>query len=511
MLQSQQTGDNLMKARGSGILLHVSSLPSPYGVGDLGRGAYLFVDFLSKAKQSYWQVLPLNPTSAFCGNSPYCGYSAFAANPLFIAPDLLVRDGFLHESDLAREISFDSRRVSYEAILPCKFELLRRSWERSRGKVEGSFQFGQFCTDNAQWLEDFALFVALKERFGGVAWNEWPEEIRNRRGQALVEWRERLKERVLEEKYYQYLFAGQWLSLKKHCNSLGIQIIGDIPIYVSFDSADVWANPEIFKLDEHKMPQFIAGVPPDYFSPTGQRWGNPVYHWDKLKEMRYGWWIKRMEHNLLLFDIVRLDHFRGFAGYWEIPASETTAVNGKWRRGPGRDFFDGLFRRFPFLPVIAEDLGVITPDVREIMTTYGFPGMKVLQFAFGDDLPQSPYALHNHSLENVVYTGTHDNNTARGWFAKDAGEKEKERLFKYIGHRVDETRIHWEFIRLAMMSVARTAVFPMQDVLGLGEEARMNHPSITYGNWEWRLVPDQLAPEVAEELAEMACFYGRTS
>lgn len=498
-----------MKTRGSGILLHVSSLPSSYGVGDLGSGAYLFADFLAKARQSYWQVLPLNPSSAFCGNSPYSGYSAFAGNPLFIAPDLLLRDGFLQDSDLARDACFDNHRVCYEAVLPCKLELLRRSWERSRERIEGSFEFERFCTDNTHWLDDFALFVVLKERFGGVAWNEWPDDIRDRREWAVLEWREKLKERVLEEKYYQFLFAKQWFALKKYCNALRIQVIGDIPIYVSYDSADVWANSAIFKLDERKMPEFVAGVPPDYFSPTGQRWGNPIYNWDRLKAMRYEWWVDRMAYNLLLFDIVRLDHFRGFAGYWEIPAAETTAVNGEWVPGPGTDFFDGLLRRFPYLPVIAEDLGVITPDVREIMFSYGFPGMKVLQFAFGDNLPQNPYAPHNHSQDSVVYTGTHDNNTVRGWFSEEVGENEKERLFRYLGHSVDESRIHWEFIRLAMMSVARTAIISMQDVLGLGGEARMNHPSITYGNWEWRFAPEQLAPETAQELAEIAGLSGR--
>ena len=500
-----------MKTRGSGVLLHVSSLPSRYGVGDFGGGAHHFVDFLCKAGQRYWQVLPLNPSSAFCGNSPYCCYSAFAGNPLFIAPDLLVRDGFLHDSDVTGVISFDPRRVCYGSAMPCKIELLRRSWERARGKMEGSFEFGRFCADNARWLDDFALFVSLKERFGGVSWNEWPAEIRDRQDHAVSEWRERLKERILEEKYFQFLFSMQWFALKKHCNAAGIQIIGDIPIYVSYDSADVWANPGLFKLDERKMPRFVAGVPPDYFSPTGQRWGNPVYCWDRLKETRFEWWVRRMEYNLELFDVVRLDHFRGFAGYWEIPAAETTAVNGKWVQGPGADFFDSMLRHFPYLPVIAEDLGVITPDVREIINSYGFPGMKVLQFAFGDNLPQNPYAPHNHSLDSVVYTGTHDNNTVRGWFAEEADAGEKERFFRYIGRRVDEDRVHWEFIRLAMMSVARTAVISLQDVLGLGADARMNHPSVTYGNWEWRCLPEHLTPGTAEALAEMANLYGRAS
>lgn len=499
----------MKKKRGSGILLHITSLPSPYGIGDLGAGARHFADFLAEAGQSYWQVLPINPSSAICGNSPYCGYSAYAGNPLLIAPDLLVDEGFLDDSDAAPAPPFPKERVDFASVAPWKQGLLKRAWERFRETSSGDADFLAFREENACWLDDYVLFVCLKEQFGGVAWSEWPAELRDRQGDALARWREKLHDRILEEGFYQYLFFRQWKALKTHCNERGVRIFGDVPIYVSYDSSDVWAQPDIFQLDEEKRPAYVAGVPPDYFSETGQRWGNPVYDWARLKETGYGWWLRRMAHNLRLFDLVRLDHFRGFVGFWEIPAEEETAVNGEWRLTPARDFFDALSRRFPFLPVVAEDLGIITPDVKEIMTFYGFPGMKVLQFAFGEDLPVNPYAPHNHTADCVVYPGTHDNNTSRGWFAVDADEEARDRFFRYIGRETDEGAIHWEFIRMAMMSVGFLSVVAMQDVLGLGSEARMNLPSIAMGNWEWRLPEGKTTPALAARLLDMARIYGR--
>ena len=389
-----------------------------------------------------------------------------------------------------------------------KSKILRAAHERFLGLPDYRCRFEDFVHGNAHWLDDYALFTALKEYFGGTAWNEWPREIRDRTEPALKEWTRELAARIDREKFYQFLFFRQWSALKIYCNRKNIQVIGDIPIYVSYDSSDVWANPEFFKLDGEKSPVQVAGVPPDYFSSTGQLWGNPVYNWDRLKETSYAWWVSRLEHNLKYFDTVRLDHFRGFVAYWEVPASETTAINGKWVNTPARDFFNTLLLRFPVLPIIAEDLGIITPDVKEIMQTYGFPGMKVLLFAFGDDAA-NPYMLHNHVRNCVVYTGTHDNNTTRGWFQLDATEDEKKNLIEYLGREIDESNVSWELIRLAMMSVAGTAVIPMQDFLGLGGEARMNTPSTVFGNWSWRVAEDQLSPVLAEKIAGMTGLYGR--
>ncbi|GLI35982.1 4-alpha-glucanotransferase [Desulforhabdus amnigena] len=499
-----------MKTRRSGILLHITSLPSPYGIGDLGKGAYLFADFLHESGQSIWQVLPLNPSSMIYGNSPYSSCSVFAGNPLLISPELLVEEGLIAHEYLDNLPAFLDRQVEYQPAAEHKYRLLGLAFEKFKSdNFLMRCEFDKFCVENERWLEDYALFVSLKEEFGGVAWSEWPREVREREERSLAEWRQRLADKIFQEKFYQYLFFKQWFALKRYCNEKRIQIVGDMPIYTSYDSADVWLHPGLFKLDEEKRPRFVAGVPPDYFSSTGQLWGNPVYDWDRLRDTRYDWWVDRIQHNIKLFDLIRFDHFRGFVEYWEIPAKEKTAVNGKWVPVPVKDFFDSLLRRFAHLPIIAEDLGIITPDVREVMTGYDLHGMKVLQFAFGDDVAVNPYAPHNHTPNCFVYTGTHDNNTTRGWFRTEAGEDEKNRLFSYIGRVVDEEEIHWEVLRLAMRSVALTAIAPMQDVLGLGEEARMNLPSVTYGNWEWRLVREQMTPALAEKLGEMSSLYGR--
>ncbi len=498
-----------MKTRRSGILLHITSLPSSSGIGDLGPGAHRFIDFLAESGQSVWQILPLNPTSSICGNSPYCSYSAFAGSPLLISLDLMVEEGFLLPSDMENSPVFSSERVEFDAVAQFKFRLLRLAAERFALRGDRRCEFETFCSDNGCWLDDYALFIALKEEFGGAPWYEWPAELKGRRTEALGEWRERLAGKISMEKFFQFLFFKQWLALKRSCNDKNIQIIGDIPIYVSYDSADVWTNTDFFKLDEDKKPICVAGVPPDYFSATGQLWGNPVYRWDRLADTGYSWWVKRLEHNLKLFDMVRLDHFRGFVAYWEIPASEKTAINGRWMEAPVRDFFDTLHQHFPHLPIIAEDLGIITPDVREVMSAYGFPGMKLLLFAFGEDLPTNPYAPHNLTTNSLVYTGTHDNNTARGWFAGEVSEKERNRLFQYLGRSLDEDSVSWELIRMAMMSVSTISVIPMQDILNLGSAARMNQPSVTYGNWEWRLLPEQLTPDVSEKLMDMTRLYGR--
>lgn len=498
-----------MNKRRSGILLHITSLPSPHGVGDFGDAASQFVDFLAETAQSLWQVLPLNPTRTVYGNSPYSSYSAFAGNHLMISLDLLVRDGILVRSDIERYVPFAHNKVDYKTVTAYKESTLKIAYKNIHRTLGKDFEFGRFCAENAYWLDDYALFIALKEHFHGLIWSDWPDDLRYRKEGVVKEWKEKLNERILMEKYFQFLFFQQWFSLKKYCTSKNIQIIGDVPIYVTYDSADVWANPEIFKLDDAKNPLFVAGVPPDYFSATGQLWGNPVYNWEVLKETRYSWWLRRIEYNLKLYDIIRLDHFRGFVSYWEVPTGEKTAIQGKWVDAPVKDFFHTLYKHFPSLPLIAEDLGTITPDVREIMSMFGIPGMKVLLFAFGDDLPNNPYILHNHIKSCVVYTGTHDNNTIKGWFTREAGQEDKKRIYKYLGREISEDDIHREIMRLAMMSVANMAVIPMQDILGLGAESRMNLPATSENNWTWRLLPEHITPALRKELREATILYGR--
>lgn len=498
-----------MNRRGSGILLHISSLPSPYGIGDLGPGAYRFADFLVETRQCLWQILPLNPTSTSHGNSPYSSFSAFAGNPLFISPDVMLTEGLISLSDIEELPSFPDNKVDYETVTTHKNKLFHRAFERYRGNIGQDYDFERFCIENKEWLDDYALFMALKEHFKGSVWCDWPSEIRDRCEDSIRDWSERLKDRVLFEMFLQYLFFRQWDSLKNYCNDRNIKIIGDLPIYVCYDSCDVWTNPCIFKLNGKKRPEYVSGVPPDYFSETGQLWGTPVYAWEVLKEDGYRWWIKRIEHNMKQFDTMRLDHFRGFVAYWEVAAQEKTAINGRWVEAPVYDFLNTLLRHFPSLPFIAEDLGVITPEVREVMSFYEFPGMKLLIFAFGEDMPTNPYIPHNITKNSVTYTGTHDNNTIRGWFKGEASQEDKQRLFKYMGREATEGEIHWEFIRYAMMSVSDTAILPMQDILGLGEEGRMNTPSVSNGNWGWRLVPEQITPFIKERLIEMTEIYGR--
>jgi 4-alpha-glucanotransferase len=498
-----------MNRRGSGILLHITSLPSPYGIGDLGPWAHRYADLLAETKQSYWQVLPLNPTDPAHGNSPYSSISAFACSPLLISPDLLAEEGLITASELAAAPPFEEGRCDYARLIPYKEGLFEQAYQTFRRSPVGENPFDAFCSLHASWLDDFSLFVVLKKRFEGRVWSEWPVPLRDRHREALQAAEAGCEEELKKVKFLQYLFHRQWHSLKDDCNRKGIQLFGDLPIYVNFDSADVWANPQFFKLDEEKRPTFVSGVPPDYFSPTGQLWGNPVYRWERLRETGFEWWIRRIAHHLHFFDALRVDHFRGLVAYWEIPAGEKTAVHGRWIEVPVNDLFGALFRRFFHLPVIAEDLGVITPDVKEVLSRHGFPGMKILLFAFGENHPMHPYLPHTYSENCLAYTGTHDNNTVRGWFEKEASPDDRERVFRYLGRTSTEKEIHWELIRLAMMSVARTAIFPMQDILGLGEEGRMNRPGTTWGNWAWRLLPEQWTPAVRAKLLEMTETYGR--
>jgi 4-alpha-glucanotransferase len=498
-----------LNKRNSGILLHITSLPSQYGIGDLGSGAYSFADFLAESNQRFWQILPLSLTCTAYANSPYSSFSAFAGNHLLISPERLVRDGILTGADLDGVPEFSGERVDYPAVTKYKEKMFRLAYRKNRDKLADHQNFQKFCSEHAYWLDNYSLFISLKNHFKGSDWGTWPQELRDREDGALREWSEKLHEEILREKFLQYIFFTQWSSLKNYCDSIGIKIFGDIPIYVNYDSADVWANPAIFNLDSEKRPAFVSGVPPDYFSSTGQLWGHPVYRWDVLKKNHYSWWIKRIEHNLKLFHLFRFDHFRGFVGYWEVPAGEKTAINGKWVKAPAEDFFKIILKHFPHISIIAEDLGIITDDVREIMAKFGFPGMKVLLFAFSEDLPTNPYAPHNHVKNCVVYTGTHDNNTIKGWFRKELDAEDRKRLSDYIGREVTEKTVSWEIIRLAMMSVADMVIVPMQDILGLGEKERMNLPASTNGNWEWRVLPEQLSPPLSKKLSELTKIYGR--
>lgn len=498
-----------MKNRGSGILLHITSLPSTHGIGDLGPAAYQFADFLNAAKQSFWQILPLNPTYAAMGHSPYSSHSAFAGNPLLISPDLLVREGFLKATAVRPAAQGTPEQVDFAAVQSHKKALLQVAYRRNRKRLHQDPEFSHFCHENAGWLDDFALFMAVKESFNEIAWGEWPRDLRDRQPQALAAAQKKFHDKILQEKFIQYLFYQQWSALKQYCKNRQLQFIGDVPIYVSYDSADVWANPTLFKLDAEKKPLGVAGVPPDYFSATGQLWGNPVYRWEALRETSYAWWAKRLEHNLKLFDAIRLDHFRGFVAFWEVPAGETTAVNGTWVQAPVEDFFKTMFRHLPSLNIIAEDLGEITPDVRETILRFGLPGMRIAMFAFGEDLATSIHVPHNLSEHCVIYTGTHDNNTTRGWFKTEAGAEGRRKLSAYLGRKVKAQTVHLEMMRLAMASVAKIVVIPMQDVLGLDEKARMNFPGTLGGNWSWRLRPGQLAPALTKKLATMTQIYGR--
>jgi 4-alpha-glucanotransferase len=497
-----------MKKRGSGILLHITSLPSKYGIGDLGPQAYRFADFLSQAKQSYWQVLPLNPPRAAKYQSPYSCLSAFAGNTLLISPEVLHRRGLISKRYLRDAPRFRLGRVDYERAAAYKaklFDVAFRHFQASAGHPD----FEAFCDENSHWLEDYATFTALCRHFGSSAWWRWPRQIRDRKKRAIASLNHAIREAIEKEKSLQYLFFTQWLDLKRYCNNHGVQIIGDVPIYIARESADVWAHPEIFKLTKDKRPRVVAGVPPDLFSKTGQLWGNPIYDWRMLKKRDFSWWMQRIGHNLTVFDVVRIDHFRGFVAYWQVPASHKTARNGKWVQAPKDDFFNMLFKHFAFPPIIVEDLGHITPDVREVVDRLQLPCMKVLLFAFGKDNGKNRYLPHHHVRNCVVYTGTHDNNTIKGWFTKEATPAQKKALFAYLGRKVPASQIHWELIRLAMSSVANTAIVPMQDVLGLGQEARMNRPATVTGNWVWRLKPGQTTNPVTTKLAQLTRIYGR--
>lgn len=494
------------KIRYAGVLLHPTSLPSPYGIGDLGPEAYAFIDFLADAGQHLWQTLPLTPTGF--GNSPYQSYSAFAGQTLLISPDDLLEKGLLCDQLLLSCPQGDPRKVDYDAITPWKMQLLREAYETF---LHGDFpelkeSYETFCKEEAHWLYDYALFMACKDLHEGADWLSWEEPYQN----PTPAFKKKLYEELPAVDYYQFvqfLFYEEWSRLKEYANEKEVKLIGDMPIFVSLDSADVWANQHLFQLDSTGYPTVVAGVPPDYFSATGQLWGNPLYDWKTHKAEGYQWWIQRLRHQLRLSDYVRIDHFRGFEAYWEVPATEETAIHGKWIKGPGEALFAAFQKEFGTdIPIIAEDLGIITPEVEALRDTFHLPGMKILQFAFdGED--ESTYLPHQLVTTNCIcYTGTHDNNTTRGWY-DHASEYSRDKVRRYMN--TDGGRIHWDFIRTALGSIATFAIYPLQDVLGLGEEARMNTPGVADGNWDWRYEKQQLHHGLAEELMRTTKLYGR--
>lgn len=498
----------MLKKRSAGILLHISSLPSDFGVGDFGPLAYKFADFLQQAGMHLWQILPLNMTMAKQGFSPYNCFSAFAGNPLLISPQQMVKDGFLKKADIADPPAFSVERADYTKSARYKAGLFKTAFERFQQTAAPS-EYERFLRENETWLADFALFMALKEKYGRKTWAAWPSGLKSRKPRALEEAREHLRQSIAYHRFLQYIFSKQYFSLKCYCNQKGIQIFGDLPIYVTYDSADVWAAPQWFKLNRSRKPKFIAGVPPDYFSKTGQLWGNPVYDWRRQAENGYSWWMRRIQHNFALYDMFRIDHFRGFEAYWQVPAGHKTAVNGRWVPGPGEDFFRTLMDYYPQPPIIVEDLGEITPAVRELIGRFSFPTMKVLHFAFDGNFTKNIHLPHNHIENAVVYPGTHDNTTTRGWYRRDLSAEQKKILADYIGKKLSQKTIHWDMIRMAMGSVAKLAVVSMQDVLGLDEKSRMNNPAATKNNWLWRMKPKLLKASLHKRLRKLVEQYGR--
>ncbi|MEN6385245.1 MAG: 4-alpha-glucanotransferase [Phycisphaerales bacterium] len=486
-----------MNTRASGILMHITSLPGKFGIGDFGPEAFKFADFLQKSRQTYWQILPLNPPNRYIGWSPYDCLSAFAGNKMLISPEMLCKQGLLDKKDLADVPRFSQTDVEFEKVFKYKTQLLNKVFDKFQIISEKN-GYEHFCRQNTYWLEDYSIFVALTEKFKTANWSKWPK----------IRIDEKLKAAAEKEKVLQYIFYRQWLSLKEYCNGYGIKIIGDIPIYVAYQSSDVWGHQDIFKL-RNKKPMFKSGVPPDYFSKTGQLWGNPIYDWKYIKKTDYEWWMQRVSHNLKLLDVVRIDHFRGLVKFWQVPGKDKTAINGKWMPGPGEDIFKPIFKKHPHANLIVEDLGFITQDVKDLIQKLNLTNMKVLLFAFSDRIGKSAFLPHNHNQNCVVYTGTHDNNTIKGWFVNELNPEKRKNLFEYIGKRVSIKDLNWELIRLAMSSVAQTAIFPMQDILNLGPQCRMNNPAKSKGNWLWRVSQSMLNNKISDKLANFTRTYGR--
>ncbi len=493
--------------RQSGVLLHITSLHSSHGIGNLGQGAYNFIRFLVASKQKLWQILPLGPIGA-C-NSPYTSFSAFAGNPLLIDIEQLTKAGLLTETDVGISISekavIDSC-VDFASVIPTKTSLLQKAYARHLEHPISQIQLGieKFIHKHQYWLEDYCLYMALKEHFHGEVWTKWPDGIKQRQPQIIKQWKTKLRQTMDYHCFIQYLFFDQWSKLKSFANNNGIKIIGDLPIFVAHDSADVWAHRSLFKLDHAGKPKFVAGVPPDYFSKTGQMWGNPLYHWGRNKAEEFHWWMLRLKTLLGLVDIIRIDHFRGFEAYWSIPFGEKTAVKGSWQKGPGASFFQAIEAKMGRLPIIAEDLGFITEEVEELRDSFNLPGMRVLQFAF-DGLHANIHTPHNHVPNSVAYTGTHDNNTSLGWYNQAAADV-KHYALKYLG--TAGQRIAWDFIRAVLASPANRAIIPLQDILSLGSEARMNTPGTTENNWQW-MAPAHISDQIVLDLATLTELYER--
>ena len=489
--------------RESGVLLPISSIPSKYGIGTFSRQAYQFVDFLEKAGQSYWQILPLGPTGY--GDSPYQSFSTFAGNPYYIDLDALAEKGWLTEEECEDcDFGKDRMYVDYEKIYLSRFTILEKAYRRSN--IADNDDFLEFKMNNANWLYDYALYMSVKNSFGGKSWIKWDEDIRLRKPEALARYRKKYAGEIEFYEFQQFIFSMQWKKLKEYANRKKIKIVGDIPIYVAFDSADTWANPELFQLDSNCRPIAVAGCPPDAFSSTGQLWGNPLYRWEYHRETGYEWWMRRIAYSYELYDVVRIDHFRGFDEYYSIPYGNPTAEYGTWEKGPGYDIFRVMKEKLGNMQLIAEDLGFLTPSVIRLVKKSGYPGMKILQFAF-DSREESDYLPHNYQHNCVVYTGTHDNDTTVGWY-NTFNRRDKAFAKRYLNIRTNK-EVQWEFIRAALSSVADTAIIPMQDYLGLGSEARINTPSTLGNNWKWRLLPGQCTEELAERIRKMTKLYGR--
>ena len=495
--------------RSAGILLHPTSLPGRYGIGDLGNEAYHFVDFLVSAGQTIWQVLPMGPTGY--GDSPYQCFSAFAGNPLLISPDYLKEEGYLSEDDLNSFPDYDPHRVDFGSIIPKKYDLLKKAFENAQNKGTDIDEICKnFCSENDFWLDDYSLFMAAKNFHGGVLWTEWDKSIAFRKPGAVKEWKEKLSKEIKFHKFIQYTFFKQWQNVKDYANSKGISIIGDIPIFIAYDSADLWANRELFTVDDKGKLENIAGVPPDYFSPTGQLWGNPLYKWEVMEKDGFTWWLSRIKQMLKLVDYIRIDHFRGMQAFYEIPGGSETAQHGRWMLAPGQKLFETVKEKIGDLPILAEDLGIITKEVRELRDSFGFPGMRIMQFAFGSG-GEKRFLPHNYDRNTLVYTGSHDNDTTRAFFEKEKANNTEvyQHAQKYFSYYGDDLRM--ELIKAAYHSVANLVIIPMQDILNLGSDARMNFPGVQNGNWQWRFSWDQVPGELAAQYNELVNLTERSS
>lgn len=497
----------MLDKRASGILLHVTSLPSAFGIGDLGPEAYNFIDFLKNAGQRYWQILPLNPTRLESGNSPYSSPSAFAGNTLLISPELLCKQGYLSKEEIEAVQGKSDSAVDFAKVTEFKHLLFKKAFATFR-QSQAKHGYEKFCAESA-WLDDYATFLAIKEHVKVKSWAKWDADLKWRKPAALDKAKRELQNEIEQEKFLQYIFHQQWTTLRAYAHENGVQIFGDLPFYVAHESADVWTHPHLFRLDKNGSPAYVAGVPPDYFSNDGQLWGNPVFNWDEMRKENFEWWVNRIGQNLKTVDVLRLDHFRAFSAYWEVPAKHRTARKGKWMPTPGHELFDRIKERFPEMPLIAEDLGEIDEPVYKLRDHYSLPGMRLLLYAFNASMTENAFLPHNHVPNCVVYTGTHDNISVRGWFEKHATGGEKRFLKAYAGQAITKTNVAEVMLHMGLMSVAKLAIFPLQDVLGLGAESIMNRPGTAAGNWKWRASKSMFSKTVEKKLGELMKVYGR--